>query len=77
MRSFWNSWKHFCLNSVSFVDGKKFRGGSKAYWIMRAESDKICAEYGLSVIENPGKGKSYAEWKAEQEAEGENPGGGL
>ena len=37
---------HFCLNSVSFVDGKKFRGGSKAYWIMRAESDKICAEYG-------------------------------
>ena len=34
---------------------------------MRAESDKICAEYGLSVIENPGRGKSYAEWKAEQE----------
>ena len=58
---------HFCLNSVSFVDGKKFRGGSKAYWIMRAESDKICAEYGLSVIKNPGKGKNYAEWKAEQE----------
>ena len=58
---------HFCLNSVSFVDGKKFRGGSKAYWIMRAESDKICAEYGLSVIESPGKGKNYAEWKAEQE----------
>lgn len=58
---------HFCLNSVSFVDGKKFRGGSKAYWIMRAESDKICTEYGLSVIENPGKGKNYSEWKAEQE----------
>ena len=58
---------HFCLNSVSFVDGMKFRGGSKAYWIMRAESDKICAEYGLSVIENPGKGKNYAEWKAEHE----------
>ena len=58
---------HFCLNSVSFVDGKKFRGGSKAYWIMRAESDKICAEYGLSVIENSGKGKNYAEWKAEHE----------
>lgn len=59
---------HFCLNSVSFVDGKKFRGGSKAYWIMRAESDKIRAEYGLSVIKNPGKGKNYAEWKAEQES---------
>ena len=58
---------HFCLNSVSFVDGKKFRGGSKAYWQTRAESDKICAEYGLSVIKNPGKGKNYAEWKAEYE----------
>lgn len=55
---------HFCLNSVSFVYRKKFRGGSKAYWIMRAELDKICEEYGLSVIENPGKGKNYAEWKA-------------
>ena len=58
---------HFCLNSVSFVDGKKFRGGSKAYWQMRAESDKICAEYGLSVIKNPSKGKNYAEWKAEHD----------
>ncbi len=58
---------HFCLNSVSFVDGKKFRGGSKAYWQMRAESDKICAEYGLSVIKNPDKGKNYAEWKAEHD----------
>ena len=58
---------HFCLNSVSFVDGKKFRGGSKEYWQMRAESDKICAEHGLSVIKNPGKGKNYAEWKAEHE----------
>lgn len=58
---------HFCLNSVSFVDGKKFRGGSNAYWIMRAESDKICAEYDLSIIKSPGKGKNYAEWKAEHE----------
>ena len=47
---------------------EKTDGGSKAYWIMRAESDKICAEYGLSVIENPGKGKNYAEWKAEHES---------
>lgn len=58
---------HFCLNSVSFTDGLKFRGGQKAYWIMRAASDKICAEYGLSVIKNPGKGKNYGEWKAEKE----------
>ena len=32
---------HFCLNSVSFVDGKKFRGGSKAYWVMRARNNRI------------------------------------
>lgn len=47
---------------------EKTDGGRKAYWIMRAESDKICAEYGLSVIENPSRGKNYAEWKAEQES---------
>lgn len=58
---------HFCLNSVSFTDGYKFRGGIKAYNMMREASDKICREYRLSVIENPQKGKSYAEWKAEHE----------
>ena len=58
---------HFCLNSVSFTDGYKFRGGIKAYKQMREASDRLCREYGLSVIENPQKGKSYAEWKAEQE----------
>jgi hypothetical protein len=34
---------------------------------MREASDKICREYGLSVIESPQKGKSYSEWKAEYE----------
>lgn len=58
---------HFCLNSVSFTDGYKFRGGIKEYNIMREASDKICREYGLSVIESPQKGKSYSEWKAEYE----------
>ena len=56
---------HFCLNSVSFTDGYKFRGGIKAYKQMREASDRLCREYGLSVIENPQKGKNYAEWKAE------------
>lgn len=58
---------HFCLNSVSFTDGYKFRGGIKAYMQMREASDRLCREYGLSVIENPQKGKNYAEWKAEHE----------
>lgn len=36
---------------------------------MQAVSDALCREYGLSVIENPqpGKGKHYGEWRAEQE----------
>lgn len=52
---------HFCLNSVSFTGGYKFRGGIKEYKQMREASDKLCREYGLSVIENPQKGESYAE----------------
>lgn len=48
---------HFLLNSVSFIDGKKFNDNKKAYYQMRKESDRLCAEYGLSVIKNP-KGKT-------------------
>ena len=60
---------HFLLNTVSFVDGKKFYRSEQDYRQMRAASDQLCREYGLSVIEKgePGKSKQYAEWKAEQE----------
>jgi hypothetical protein len=36
---------------------------------MRKESDRLCREYELSVIDHPQRGKSrhYAEWKADQE----------
>ena len=36
---------------------------------MQRESDRLCREYGLSVIEHPQRGKSkhYGEWRAEQE----------
>ena len=36
---------------------------------MRTVSDRLCREYGLSVIEHPQPGKSrhYGEWRAEQE----------
>ncbi len=44
---------HFVLNSVSFVDGYKYYGNKATYFKMREESDRICREYGLSVIENP------------------------
>lgn len=60
---------HFVLNTVSFVDGIKYHRTAKDYHEMQTVSDALCREYGLSVIENPqpGKGKHYGEWRAEQE----------
>ena len=59
---------HFVINTVSYVDGKKFFRSNKDYYRMREVSDRLCKEYGLSVIRKPKtKGKSYAEWKAEFE----------
>ena len=60
---------HFIVNTVSFVDGIKYHRTAKDYHDMQTESDTLCREYGLSVIENPqcGKGKQYGEWRAEQE----------
>lgn len=60
---------HFVLNSVSFIDGKRYYDNKATYARMRQESDRLCREYSLSVIEEPqsGRTKQYTEWKAEQE----------
>lgn len=60
---------HFVLNSVSFKDGYRYNDCTKTYMLMRKTSDRLCKEFGLSVIENPKRGKSkhYGEWKAEQD----------
>lgn len=59
---------HFVLNSVSFVDGKKFNDCKATYALMRRTSDELCREHGLSVIEAPEQGRtmSYDAWEAEQ-----------
>jgi hypothetical protein len=59
---------HFLLNSVSFADGRRFACYGKDYRRMRDTSDRLCREYGLSVIEKPtpGKTKQYAEWSADK-----------
>ena len=58
---------HFVINSVSLMDGKKFYNSPADYARMREVSDRLCREYAISVIENPGgRGKNYAEWQAEQ-----------
>ena len=60
---------HFVLNSVFFIDGKRYYDNKSTYSLMRQASDRLCREYSLSVIQSPQKGKAkhYAEWKAEQE----------
>ena len=58
---------HFVINTVSYVDGTKFFRSNNDYAKMREVSDRLCREYGLSVIENPQRrGMHYSEWKAEQ-----------
>ncbi len=58
---------HFVINAVSFVDGKKFYNSKADYREMRAVSDELCQNYGLSVLEQSAhKGQHYAAWKAEQ-----------
>lgn len=48
---------HFVLNSVSFVDGIKYRNTVENYAMMRALSDDLCREYGLRVLEEKKCGK--------------------
>jgi hypothetical protein len=58
---------HFVINSVSFRDGYKFYNSPADYRQMREVSDRICREYGISVIENPDRhGKNYGQFSAEQ-----------
>ena len=60
---------HFVVNTVSWVDGIRYHRTEQDYYTMQIESDKLCREYGLSVIEEPKRGKSkhYGEWKADQD----------
>lgn len=58
---------HVVVNSVSFVDGKKYHSSPGSYYFdVRGISDALCRENDLPTIAPQGKGKHYAEWKAEQ-----------
>ena len=48
-----NLHNYFVINSVSYVDGKKYEQRRSQYAEFRAASDKLCREYGLSVVEQP------------------------
>lgn len=56
---------HFVINSVSFIDGKRYKDNKANYRLMRNLSDDLCKKYDLSVIKNPRrKSLHYAEWQA-------------
>ena len=56
------------MNSVSWVDGKKYDNHKSDIDHFRELNDAICKEHGLSIIENPnGKAMNYGEWNAEKQ----------
>ena len=61
---------HIVWNSVSLVDGKKYRSNVKTYLTqVRRISDDLCRKYGLSVIQTENSEKvarPYVQWLAEQ-----------
>lgn len=58
---------HIVFNSVSFVDGKKYRSDFASYFgQVRGTSNAVSRDYGLSVIQPQGQGKHYAQWDAER-----------
>lgn len=58
---------HFILNNVSLIDGHKFFNSPLDYQAMRRESDRLCLEHRISIIEEPtGRGQNYQEYMAEK-----------
>mgnify|MGYP003087592547 FL=1 len=56
---------HIIFNDVNFVDYRHSHINKKWYYDTRKISDRLCEEYGLSVIpQNENKGKSYIEYTA-------------
>ena len=60
---------HIVWCAVALDNGRKYHSNAKSYYTeVRARSDALCRQYGLSVIETPGseRGKrQYAKWQAE------------
>ena len=61
---------HIIINAVSWKDGLRYNDCKATYARIREVSDRLCREYGLSLVEHPqGKAKPYGEWKAEQDGQ--------
>lgn len=46
-----NVHNHLVLNSVSFIDGKKYHNSNADIAFMKDMSDRLCIKYGLSIVE--------------------------
>jgi len=58
---------HIVFNSVSLVDGQKYRNNFRDYFEdIRGQSNAVSQDHGLSIIKPEGHGVHYAEWNAEQ-----------
>ena len=63
---------HLIMNSVNSVTGHKYNSTPRSYYQqIRASSDRLCRDHGLSVImESDGKNaKSYIEWLRESKGQ--------
>lgn len=59
---------HIVFNSVSIIDGKKYRSTKQSYYnTVRRISNEISRRHGLSVIEPSDGGVPYAQWSAERQ----------
>lgn len=62
---------HVVWNSVAIQDGKKYHSTAKSYYTeVRAISDALCQQYGLSVIKanrSDPVGRPYPQWLAERD----------
>ena len=46
-----NVHNHLVLNSVSFIDGKKYHNSNADIAFMKDMSDRLCIKYGLSIVD--------------------------
>lgn len=60
---------HFCVNSVSYKDGKKYYNNRHTYALIRETSDRLCEEHKLTVLKEKPCGKyniDYTKYYKEQ-----------
>ncbi len=59
---------HLIFCAANFTDYRKFVSNRKSYYQIRKISDRLCEEYGLSIVEPiQDRGKSYKEYLAYQD----------